>query len=49
MKIAVIARSPVFRGKVKSYDASAALAVAGVEQVVEIPAAERTGEKPPGS
>lgn len=38
MKIAVIARSPVYRGKVKSYDASEALKVQGVEQVVEIPA-----------
>ena len=38
MKIAVIARSPVFRGKVKSFDASEALKVQGVEQVVEIPA-----------
>ena len=40
MKFAAIARPPVVFGKVKSYDASAALAVAGVEQVVEIPAAE---------
>lgn len=39
MKFAVIARSPVYGGKVKSYDASAALAVAGVEKVVELPAA----------
>ncbi len=38
MKIAVVARSPVFRGKVKSFDASDALKVQGVEQVVEIPA-----------
>jgi isoquinoline 1-oxidoreductase beta subunit len=38
MKIAVVARSPVYRGKVKSFDASAALAVEGVEQVIEIPA-----------
>lgn len=38
MKIAVIARSPVFRGKVKSYDDSEALKVQGVEKVVEIPA-----------
>ena len=37
-KIAVVARSPVYRGKVKSFDASEALEVAGVEQVVEIPA-----------
>ena len=40
MKFAAVARPPVVFGKVKSYDASAALAVAGVEQVVEIPAAE---------
>ena len=33
-----MARAPVYRGKVKSYDASEALAVQGVEQVVEIPA-----------
>ncbi len=38
MKIAVVARSPVFRGKVKSFDASEALKVQGVDQVVEIPA-----------
>ena len=38
MKIAVVARSPVYRGKVKSFDASEALKVQGVEQVVEIPA-----------
>jgi isoquinoline 1-oxidoreductase beta subunit len=38
MKIAVIARSPVYRGKVRSYDATEALQVQGVEQVVEIPA-----------
>jgi isoquinoline 1-oxidoreductase beta subunit len=38
MKIAVVARSPVYRGKVKSFDASEALEVQGVEQVVEIPA-----------
>ena len=38
MKIAVVARAPVYRGKVKSFDATAALAVQGVEQVVEIPA-----------
>jgi isoquinoline 1-oxidoreductase beta subunit len=40
MKFAAIARPPVVFGKVKSYDATAALAVAGVEQVIEIPAAE---------
>ncbi|MGD2140453.1 MAG: molybdopterin-dependent oxidoreductase, partial [Burkholderiales bacterium] len=38
MKIAVVARSPVYRGKVKSYDAREALKVQGVEKVVEIPA-----------
>ncbi|MEM7253055.1 MAG: molybdopterin cofactor-binding domain-containing protein [Pseudomonadota bacterium] len=38
MKIAVIARSPVYRGKVKSFDASEALKVQGVEKVLEIPA-----------
>lgn len=37
-KIAVIARSPVYRGKVKSFDASEALKVQGVEKVIEIPA-----------
>lgn len=43
MKIAVVARCPVYRGQVKSYDASEALTVAGVEQVVEIPP---LGDKP---
>jgi isoquinoline 1-oxidoreductase beta subunit len=38
MKIAVVARSPAYRGKVKSYDATEALKVQGVEEVVEIPA-----------
>ena len=38
MKIAVVARAPVYRGKVKSFDAGEALKVQGVEQVVEIPA-----------
>ncbi len=38
MKIAVVARSPVYRGKVKSFDASEALKVPGVEHVMEIPA-----------
>ncbi len=38
MKYAVVARAPVYRGKVKSFDASEALKVARVEQVVEIPA-----------
>jgi len=40
MKFAAIARPPVVFGKVKNYDATKALAVAGVEQVVELPAAE---------
>ena len=38
MKIAVVARPPVYRGKVKSFDAGEALEVQGVERVVEIPA-----------
>lgn len=38
MKIAVVARPPVYRGKVKSFDATEALKVQGVEQVLEIPA-----------
>ena len=38
MKIAVVARSPVYRGKVKSFEATEALKIQGVEQVVEIPA-----------
>jgi len=38
MKIAVVARAPVYRGKVKSFDTTEALKVQGVEQVVEIPA-----------
>ena len=38
MKIAVVARPPVYRGKVKSFDATEALKVQGVEQVIEIPA-----------
>ena len=37
MKIAVVARPPVFRGKVKSFDATQTLQVRGVEQVIEIP------------
>ncbi len=37
MKIAVVARPPVYRGKVKSFDAGEALKVQGVEQVIEIP------------
>jgi isoquinoline 1-oxidoreductase beta subunit len=38
MKIAVIARSPVYRGRVRSFNATEALQVSGVEQVIEIPA-----------
>lgn len=34
---AVVARSPVFGGKLKSYDDSAALKIAGVRKVVEVP------------
>ena len=41
-KYAVIARPPVVGGKVKSVDSSAALAVPGVEKVIEIP-----GSMPP--
>ena len=37
LRTAVIAHSPFFGGKVKSFDASAAKAVKGVEQVVEVP------------
>jgi isoquinoline 1-oxidoreductase beta subunit len=44
MKFAAIARPPVVFGKVKSYSADRALAVPGVERVVEIPAA-----KPPAA
>jgi len=40
MKFAAIARPPVVFGKVKSYNADRALAVAGVERVIELPAAE---------
>lgn len=36
MKYAVVARSPVYGGTVKSFDAAAALDVPGVEQVIEI-------------
>jgi isoquinoline 1-oxidoreductase beta subunit len=34
---ALVARSPVFGGKVKSFDAAKALAVKGVEKVVQVP------------
>jgi isoquinoline 1-oxidoreductase beta subunit len=36
MRVATVARCPVFGGRVKSFDRTAALAVPGVEQVVEI-------------
>lgn len=35
-RVAVVARSPVFGGSVRSFDATAALAVPGVREVVEI-------------
>ena len=37
LRTAVVARSPVFGGKVKSFDGSKAKAVQGVEQVVQVP------------
>jgi isoquinoline 1-oxidoreductase beta subunit len=37
LRTALVARSPVFGGKVKSFDASKALAVKGVEKVVQVP------------
>jgi len=37
LRTAVVARSPVFGGKVKSFDAAKARAVPGVEAVVEVP------------
>jgi isoquinoline 1-oxidoreductase beta subunit len=40
MKFAAVARPPVILGKVKSYNADAALAVPGVEKVLELPAPE---------
>jgi isoquinoline 1-oxidoreductase beta subunit len=40
MKYAAIARPRVVFGKVKSFDAEKTMAVAGVEQVVELPTAE---------
>jgi isoquinoline 1-oxidoreductase beta subunit len=40
MKFAAVARPPVVFGRFSAYDADAALAVPGVEQVIEIPAAE---------
>lgn len=41
MRIAVIARPPVVGGTVARYDAKAALAVPGVERVIEMPAPKR--------
>jgi isoquinoline 1-oxidoreductase beta subunit len=40
MKYAAIARPPVVLGKVKAFNADKAMAVAGVERVVELPAPE---------
>lgn len=37
LRTAVVARSPVFGGKVKSFDATAAKAVPGVRDVVQVP------------
>ncbi len=49
MKFASIERCPVYGGKVKSFDATDALKVAGVERVVEIPATPiPSGFKPLG-
>ena len=38
MRYAVIARCPVFGGSMRGYDAARALAVAGVREVLEVPA-----------
>ena len=43
MKYAVIARAPVLYGKATSFDASEALAVPGVTQVLELPIGDRQG------
>ncbi len=40
MKFAAIARPPVVFGKVRTFNADKAMAVSGVEQVIELPAAE---------
>ena len=49
MKFAVIARPPVFLGGVASFDAEAAQAVPGVEQVIEVPLTQpKTGFGPKG-
>ena len=40
MLVAAIAKCPVFGGRIKQYDSKAALAIEGVEQILEIEAAE---------
>jgi isoquinoline 1-oxidoreductase beta subunit len=37
LRVAMVARSPVFGGKLRSFDATAAKQVPGVEQVVQVP------------
>jgi isoquinoline 1-oxidoreductase beta subunit len=37
LRVAMVARSPVFGGKLRSFDAAAAKQVPGVEQVVQVP------------
>ncbi len=37
LRTALVARSPVFGGKVKSFDATKARAIKGVEQIVQVP------------
>jgi len=44
---AVVARPPVFGGKVRTYDATAALAVPGVVRVIEIPGTPAPAEYQP--
>ena len=48
MKYAVIARSPVLYGKIKSFDEAAAMAVSGVEKVIPMPAGERPADQREG-
>jgi isoquinoline 1-oxidoreductase beta subunit len=49
LKYASIERCPVYGGKVKSFDPAGAMAVRGVEKVIEIPAAQPpTGHLPLG-
>lgn len=49
MKYAAVERCPVYGGKIRSFDATEALKVAGVERVVEIPATPPpSGFKPLG-